>query len=326
MKCIIPITKIFVLFSLFLVFNQIIWAQRTARFQTFPFAQNPGNDRHPHFSIRPEYYGSAGNQLWLAYDSEVDSGNTEVFLGVRYWDDNFWGEPIRLTFDPHLDQYPVVGIYNDENPLVVWETNRRGNFDLMFAIFDSSGWSESAFITKDLGDDCRPELFSIITGRYPLPPTPYTVLVWERDAQLFCSRYAERVWQSPEPISPDTSVQTNHFIFGDENRIWLVWESNKYSNWDIFGSWLNHNSTEWASPQQLTRSDFSDRHPVLIFSGGWVDTDVILVWQSDRDDNEEIYARNWWKEADHSHLSNHVNLTDNDSADVEPYGLFIPWG
>ncbi|MDZ7393439.1 MAG: hypothetical protein ONB25_11150 [candidate division KSB1 bacterium] len=118
-----------------------------------PLAQSPRDDRHP-------YFGRGGAKvLWLVYDTEVEPGNTEVFLRRLRSQDSVWSEPVRLTSDPGADQNPAVELVGD-SALVVWESNRRGNWDLMYSTFGSAGWSSPDFVTNDEANEREPALAS----------------------------------------------------------------------------------------------------------------------------------------------------------------------
>ncbi len=315
------LVSIFIL-NLIMPFRLFVLAQDNDRFRTFHFANNFADNRHPRFSGGVfGVWEEVGEHLWLVYDSKLDSGNTEIFTRVCYRGQTFWREPTRLTDNVFRDEYPVVKHVND-NPMVVWQTNRQGNFDLMFSIFDGNTWSTPDFITNNKSDDIHPELFVLQIHKYPQPDTTIVILMWERDQKLYWNHYSETGWKLPRPVTNDSTEQANPSFFAFQDRIFLVWESNMYGNWDIYGSWLDIGSNEWAVPIQLTFSEFDDRKPSIIHSY-W---DIGLIWQSNRDGNFEIYSRGWWRNEDSTFVSEPINQTMNDSADVDPYALFIPYG
>ena len=297
-------------------------AQENDRFYTFSFTHNTTDNQHPRFSGGESNDGVhwGGEQVWLVYDSKLDSGNTEIYTRVRFRDETFWREPIRLTDNVFRDEYPVVKHVND-NPMVVWQTNRQGNFDLMFSIFNGNSWKEPDFITNNNSDDIHPELLVLHIHKYPQPDTVVVILMWERDQKLCWSQYSEAGWNLSRPVTNDSTEQANPSLFAFQDRVFLAWESNMYGNWDVFGSWLNIGNDEWAVPIQLTFSEFEDRKPSIIHSY-WNNG---LFWQSNRDGNFEIYSRGWRQEEDSTFLSDPINQTMNDSADVDPYALFIPY-
>ncbi|MBC8182152.1 hypothetical protein H8E88_13645 [candidate division KSB1 bacterium] len=314
---------IFALVSLsMMVFKSFVAAQEYNRFRTFHFSNNSSDNRHPRFSGGIySVWGDAGEQLWLVYDSKLDSGNTEIFTSVRFRDENFWRDPLRLTDNVFRDEYPVVKHVN-ENTIVVWQTNRRDNFDLMFSVFDGNNWKEPEFITDSKSDDIHPELLVHQIYEYPQTDTVVVILVWERDQKLYWNQYSEAGWNLPKAVTNDSTNQTNPFLFGFENTISMAWERNKYGNVDIFGSWLDSETNEWVVPIQLTESEFEDRNPSLV--QGY--QEMGLIWQSNRDGDFDLYSRGWRQDKDSILLSDPVSLTENDSSDVDAYTLLIPHG
>ena len=311
------------IFTLIMPFKLFVFAQENSRFRTFHFANNFADNRHPRFSGGESDDGMqwANEQVWLVYDSKLDSSNTEIYTQVRHRDETLWREPIQLTNNTSLDEYPVVKHINDKT-MVVWQSNRRGIFDLMFSIYDGNNWSIPEFITEKESNNLHPELFVLPVYAYPQPDTVFVILIWERDKQLYWSQYSDEGWNEAEPVTTDFSEQANPTLIGFEGRVFLAWENYKFSNWDIFGSWLNFGSNKWETPLQLTFSEFDDRNPSIIHNY-W---EIGLIWQSNRDGDFDIYTRSWWQDEDSTFMSDPLNLSVNDSADVDPFALFIPSG
>ncbi|MCR4439559.1 MAG: hypothetical protein QHJ34_13540 [bacterium] len=170
-----------------------------------PLAEGPGDDCHPYFS-REE-----ADRLYRVWDSQIDSGNTEVFLRQRSRGVSGWGESIRLSKNPCLDQFPAVAIFRDD-PIVVWETQGEHSFELVFCRHDSVGWSLPQSIRRDEIDDRHPTHW-----RYPpcLNGKPWLVLAWERAGQLYWGEYGGEDWRIVGPVAPQSGVQRNAFLLAD---------------------------------------------------------------------------------------------------------------
>jgi len=182
------------IFNLIMPFRLFVLAQANDRFRTFAFNNDFAESKHPRFSGGAfSVWEEAGEQLWLVYDSKLDSGNTEIFARVRHRDESLWRESIRLTNNTSLDEFPVVNLFNNK-PMVIWQTNSRGNFDLIFSIFDGHSWSAPEFITNSTTNDIHPELFVLPIHSYPQPDTVLMILIWERDKQLYWSQYSHTNW------------------------------------------------------------------------------------------------------------------------------------
>ncbi|MCR4439558.1 MAG: FlgD immunoglobulin-like domain containing protein [bacterium] len=96
----------------------------------------------------------------------------------------------------------------------------------------------------------------------------------------------------------------------------------------IWGSWLRRgNNQQWAAPLPLSPGGHRDSHPVLLSEGWPFDAGArSVVWQSDADGDEELYARRWWSCEDSVYLWETTKLTENEAVDIDPYGLFLPFG
>ncbi|MBC7186326.1 MAG: hypothetical protein H5U38_04725, partial [Calditrichaeota bacterium] len=148
-------------------------------------AESPNDDRHPYFCRSS--WGAVDSILWLAYDAEVEPGNAEIFVRALYCRESAWREPLRLTFDPATDQNPVVELVAD-SAVIVWESNRRGNWDLMYATHGQAGWSAAEFVTTDSADEREPALASSFwwsSGRW----LSRVLLVYSRGGVLFIAAF-----------------------------------------------------------------------------------------------------------------------------------------
>ncbi len=96
-------------------------------------------------------------------------------------------------------------------------------------------------------------------------------------------------WNS-EPIRL-TNAQGNSrhpsIVVSGTNNIHMVWQDNRDGNDEIYYKYSTNQGITWSADTRLTYASYDSHHPSIAVSG----TNVHLVWQDNRDGNDEIYYK-----------------------------------
>ncbi len=232
----------------------------------------------------------------LVWQTDVN-GNWDIFSRFSHWTN--WDDTVRITTNGNSDINPSVSYdYIRDCYWCVWQNNSAGNWDIYVSKGDDiSGWSAPHQLTTDAQDDECPSVFVDMDTVWA---------VWQRDSGILSAYYDGTDWIGPvEIVSGSHNIRPK--INGRHNHPFVVWES--YG--DIYYSEYLNDS--WESPQAITTGPYHDTSPeITVYDGGNYYAGVSIVWQSDRDGNEEIYSTAY------DTLNVHYRVTFNDSADISP--------
>jgi hypothetical protein len=136
-------------------------------------------------------------------------------------------------------------------------------------------------------------------------------------------------WSIPIALSTHSAEDRNPAISklfldeANEFELWIVWESNRDGNWNIYGSYYSLSSDSWSSPVQLTSHLSEDLAPVLVTNM----FGTYLAWESNRNGNWDIY----FKHFSNNEWSEPFQMTANDADDKNPAmsglpgSVFLAW-
>ncbi|MCG3155935.1 MAG: hypothetical protein DKINENOH_02543 [bacterium] len=308
-------------------------AQFTAAGSLIPLGQLPGDNLHPDFTRANTYPDPHDTrELWLAWDAGTTL-ERHVYVRKYVGPQQQWGTPIAITSGSSINQYPDIENLGD-SILVVWESNERGNFDILFSLYDGTAWSESAAITSDTTDDRKPVLFAQYRDQENGGWDRTALVVWECGAKLMWGYFDGQKWGLPQDVpgaldsakSPQIGMSSGKFPV-------MVWEGLVQDNWDIYCSWYMPDSNAWATaPIRLTTQPAEDRDPQIGYAGIYpiaFDSayygDGQIVWQTNVDGNQEIYSGYFSITPDPAVIEGQ-NISQHDSTDCAPTAQFISEG
>ena len=149
-----------------------------------------------------------------------------------------WSNAAQLTTDSNLDRGPSVTQMKDGRIWVAWHSNRFGDNEVFYKIYDGLSWSDDLRLTSSTDEDSSPSIVQTLDGTIwifwslcvPLG-TPDLYYKTSLDNGV---TWSERVQFTTDPYN-DTwpcVIQTN------DTKIWVVWVSSRadqpYGNWDIW--------------------------------------------------------------------------------------------
>ena len=174
-------------------------AQVSAADSMLPLGQLPGDNLRPDFTrANPFPDQRRTRRLWLAWDAGR-AGARDIFVREYETALEQWTVPLALTSNSGRNQSPDIENLGD-SVLVVWESNRRGNFDIEYSLFDGGAWAIPAPINAETPDDHHPILFSWYND-FAGPRWNHEALTaWEREAVLMWSRVVGKKWSTPRSV------------------------------------------------------------------------------------------------------------------------------
>jgi len=282
----------------------------------FPLAQITYDNLHPNFTESEIFNPSPKiSNLWLSWDAGI-SAKKNIYAKYNS-NDSLWSTPFIITSDTIINQYPNIEIFYD-SVLIVWESNKRKSFDIVYSTFNGTSWSESKFVTMDSVYNHRPILQIYKEGK-----EWKVILVWERQGGIQWSIFNGHIWSTPNNILTNVDIAKNPRIKGEYSLPFIVWEGLHDNNWDIYCSWFIPDSSKWISPVRLTYHQAEDRMPSISYADVYYVSVIdqysgiaYITWQTNRDGNWEIYSGIYWI-SDGPPMTNVENRSLHDSSDIQ---------
>jgi len=232
---------------------------------------------------RPATVCDSSGNVWAVYHAGP-SGQRDIYLSKMALEANTFSGPIQLTTDSGDQSFPDIALGTDDTLYVVWQDNRRGNWDIYGRTSaDGVHWSAEMRITDSDAQQTAPALAA---GRQ----TPGTVYVAWQDDQAghqdiymagssngFVTNTTVRVTsQVSHQTAPDIAVD-----LGD--TVYVVWADGRNASSDIYGA--DSVTGPWTNVALVT--DTGDQHsPALATeASGSV---LHLVWVDDASGNGDI--------------------------------------
>ena len=208
-----------------------------------PVIQDSGNNRLPHIGKHLMWNPPNINRiLYLAWQNE-DAGDKNIL--VSRFVGGSWSAPQRITCGSQADMQPATVKGFQVSPLygvdLVWATDTLGNFEIFGANVDTS--ARERFTSND-SSDFEPSALSHTFFAAPKVLGHPVLTAWtsRRDGNpniftelnpCYGGRQFERVDSSlSEDRHPTVAAILRGGIFE-----WVIWESNRDGNWNLYGSY-----------------------------------------------------------------------------------------
>jgi len=208
----------------------------------------------------PDISLDSSDRVWVAYEDN-SWGNSEISVSVK--DSSGWGSKIRITNRDSLKYRPSIEIDSNDDAHVVWEDNRNGHWEIMWASWsdETQHWNSSAHF----GDDTSVMSFNSedIADEYDTASAPLDF----KNAKL--SFLHPRLWLVCEASFAD---HTSAIFRGSRNIVLSQWVSSGIPLKDSTGKVVSFNSGETISP--LNRNFFNPSIASISTSGF-----VIVSWE-----------------------------------------------
>ncbi len=213
---------------------------------------------------------SDGN-LWVVWHAGP-AGQRDIYVSRWGRQDDRFAEPTRLTSDAADQANPDIAIGADDKLYVVWQDNRRGNWDICLRTSSNgAAWSAETRITDSDDDQTAPAIaVDNASGCH---------VAWEDDADGNSDIYVTSssdgfVSQTAARVTSNTSNQSDPDIAVDASgKVYLVWTDTRSGSGDIYGAVSNNGS--WTEVALVTGTG-NQYAPALATetAGAWLH----LVW------------------------------------------------
>jgi len=189
----------------------------------------------------------------------------------------------QLTTHLNDDWAPSITQTKDGRVWVVWHStrNQTGNIDLYYRTYNGSAWSNETQLTTHPNTDGLP---SIIQTK---DATIWVVWTSNRNGNydIFYKTSSNNgaSWSSETQLTTDTNDDKDPTILqAADGKLWVVWQTHRTGNDDLFYKTSSDNGASWSSENQLTTDTNDDRHPSIMQASNGT---VWVVWSSFRINN-----------------------------------------
>lgn len=227
---------------------------------------------------------SSGN-IWVAYEAgavgQRDIHVSRLVAGA----DNFAG-PVQLTTSSGDQCAPALALGSDDRLYVVWQDNRRGNWDIYGRTStDGVSWSIETRITES--DDNQ-----IIPAIAVDAQSPETVWVaWQDDRaghqDIYVASSADGLLtNNASRVTSNVGAQTAPDIAVDAyGTVYLVWTDNRNGSNDIYGA--DSDTGPWTNVPVRTGSGSQHSACVRTEASGTI---LHFAWVDDVSGNSDVYC------------------------------------
>ena len=218
----------------------------------------------PRAEVRASTHGTVVYTLILGIIEDPDP------MGAIYWQPVL-GEPDATVLNPDGDQRndgrPSIAYYAENNwPVVVWSYGVGSDFDIAFAEWTGSEWSQVEFLTSSTENEQDPRVFVDASSNVH-------VIWWEPDTEdvwLTHRSAGSDVWTTPELVA--SGRRPSVAINGEETLVAFERDADDDDEQEVVVlSWQGANPPSEVVVATTSRSDALD--PVLHVASGqiWVD-------------------------------------------------------
>jgi len=225
---------------------------------------------------------SSGN-LWVVWHAGV-VGQRDICVGKRAPGDNSFASPLRLTTNLADQSNPDMAIGPDNTLYLVWQDNRRGNWDVYFRTSaDGVNWSAETRLTDSDDDQTAPVI--AVDGASGCH------VAWEDDGDGHRDIYVASssdafATKTTARITSDVSDQTEPDIAVDAlGNVYVVWTDARNGSDDIYGATSDGGS--WTNVPLVTGA--GDQYTPAVATedeGVWLH----LVWADDGAGGSDVYC------------------------------------
>jgi len=232
---------------------------------------------------RPATVRDSSGNIWAVWHAGP-TGSRDIYVGkLTAGADNF-SSSIRLTTDA-LDQCnAAIAIDNSGKLYVVWQDNRRENWDIYVSTsIDGINWSAETRVTDSNANEINP----VIAVDGSLPNKAY--IVWQDDCNnnqdiYIASSSDGFATKVISQITFDASNQTEPAVAVDfGNTVYVVWTDARGGSSDIYGAASNN---LWTNVPIVNKAKNQSSPAIAIESAGSI---LHLLWVDDTPGNKDIY-------------------------------------
>jgi len=227
--------------------------------------------------------GSDGS-IWAAWHAGP-AGNRDIYVGKLAPDVETFAGSVLLTDNPADQCNPAIASDDNDNIFVVWQDNRRGNWDVYVSTSaDGANWSVEQRVTDSNDNQIDPAI--AIDGQSP----NRVCIVWQDDSagnHDICLATSSNafVTRTVSQITSNTSNQSQPAIAVDsQNIVYVVWTDGRNGQNDIYGAASNYGP--WTNVPIISNARGQSNPGIATETIGSI---LHLVWVDDATGDRDIY-------------------------------------
>jgi hypothetical protein len=226
---------------------------------------------------------SAGN-IWVTWESGT-AGSRDIYVGkLTSGADNF-DSSIRLTESSFDQCNPAIAVGSDDKLYVVWQDNRRGNWDIYASVSaDGITWSTGTLVVDSNNNEVNPAV--AIDNRSP----NRAYVVWQDDRNgnqdiYIAASSNSFLTAAVSQITSNSSDQIEPAIaIGSSNAVYVIWTDNRGGSSDIYGAASNYGS--WTNVPIVNNASNQTKPAIAVESA---EAKLHILWVDGRSGNQDIY-------------------------------------
>ncbi len=225
---------------------------------------------------------SAGN-IWVAYHAGP-AGQRDVYVSkLTLGGANFAG-PVQLTSSGNDQSFPAIGIGVDDRLYVVWQDNRRGNWDIYIRTSaDGVTWTTETRITDSDHNQIRPAI--AVDGQSP----SQVHIAWQDDGAgnqdiYVASSSNSFATKTVAQVTTNSAQQTAPAIaVNAANAVFLAWTDSRNGSSDIYGAASSNGP--WTN---VTIATGAGNQSAVALAADASGTRLHFAWADDASGNSDI--------------------------------------
>ncbi len=226
----------------------------------------------------------AEGNIWIVWHAGLDD-ERDIYISKLTAGTEYFGDSIRVTRNEYDQCNPALAVGADGSLYVVWQDNRRGNWDI-YASVSSDGveWSNERRITDSNDNQINPD----IAVDNQSPNRAYAV--WQDDGAGNYDIYITSsnngfITETTSRITSNNTNQTEPAIaVGPGNVVYVVWIDYRNGRTDIYGASSDYST--WTNVPVVS-NPANQSSPALACEPG--KSVLHLLWMDDSGGNMDIY-------------------------------------
>jgi hypothetical protein len=227
---------------------------------------------------------SAGN-IWITWETGPEGSSRDIYVGkLASGADNF-DSSIRLTESSFDQCNPAIAVGTDDKLYVVWQDNRRGNWDIYASVSaDGIAWSTGTLVVDSNNNEVNPAI------AVDKSSSNRAYVVWQDDRNgnqdiYIAASSNSFLTAAVSQITSNSSDQIEPAIaVGPSNTVYVIWTDTRSGSSDIYGAASNYGS--WTNVPIVNNASNQTKPAIAVES---TEAKLHILWVDGRSGNQDIY-------------------------------------
>ena len=192
----------------------------------------------PSVDASPSICQVANGTVWVVWSSDR-TGDWDLYYKTSFDGGWSWSNDTRLTDDPDFDKLPSITQTDDGNVWVVWSSDRFGDDDIFYNVYNGSSWSGDMRLPTSTDLDTDPSVLQTFDHRI--------WIFWQSRAPTATSATDDIYYKYSldDGATWSESIQFTIDINDDwwtctaqssDRTMWVIWSSDRPdgTDWDVY--------------------------------------------------------------------------------------------